>query len=54
MIAYSIAAYVSIKKRIKRNDLGRTNHVDTDRVSVRFRDNSYSIHDVQIEEQNYN
>ena len=54
MIAYSIAAYVNIKKRIKRHDMGRTNHLDTDRVSVRRVHHSYSIHDVQAEEQNYN
>lgn len=54
MIVYSIAAYVSIKKRLKRDDLDRNNYLDTDRVTMRGSYRAYSIHDVQAEEQNYN
>lgn len=54
MIAYSIAAYVSIKKRLKQHDVDRNNHLDTDRITVRSVHPPYSIHDVKAEEQNYN
>lgn len=54
MIAYSIAAYVSIKKRLKSNDMGRINDLDSDRVTMRGGHRAYSIRDVKTEELNYN
>lgn len=53
-IAYSTALYVSIKKRLKSNDMGRTNDMDADRVIMRSGHRPYSIRDVKTEELNYN
>lgn len=53
-IAYSIAAYVRIKKRVKQYDLDGNKHLDADRVNMRNLHRPYSIRDVKTEELNYN